>query len=235
MARRRTRPRRRRGRTRHGGRLRPALRPGRGAARHPRRRLTSLPHSETTCPHREEVMPVPSSPHPAGFSLVDEAWIPVLDTTGQRRDVSLLGLFEQAENVRMIACELPTQTFAILRLALAILHRTTGGPPGEAAWRTLWRDPEAADRGHRRLSRRVPRPVRPATPDAPLLPGRRPAGGEGEHVRAGTAHRRRAGRPAVPDDPGRVRHGVDHPRRGGPLAGALPGVRHLRHQDRRGR
>jgi CRISPR type I-E/ECOLI-associated protein CasA/Cse1 len=85
-------------------------------------------------------MPVPSSPHPAGFSLVDEAWIPVLDTTGQRRDVSLLGLFEQAENVRMIACELPTQTFAILRLALAILHRTTGGPPGEAAWRTLWRD-----------------------------------------------------------------------------------------------
>ncbi|MDT0529171.1 type I-E CRISPR-associated protein Cse1/CasA [Micromonospora sp. DSM 115977] len=79
-------------------------------------------------------------PHPAGFSLVDEAWIPVLDAEGQRRDVSLLGLFEQAGDVRMIACELPTQTFAILRLALAILHRTTGGPPGEAAWRALWRD-----------------------------------------------------------------------------------------------
>ncbi|MEH0971525.1 type I-E CRISPR-associated protein Cse1/CasA [Micromonospora echinofusca] len=79
-------------------------------------------------------------PHPAGFSLVDEAWIPVLDAEGQRRDVSLLGLFEQAGDVRMIACELPTQTFAILRLALVILHRTTGGPPGEAAWRALWRD-----------------------------------------------------------------------------------------------
>ncbi|MEU2665965.1 type I-E CRISPR-associated protein Cse1/CasA [Micromonospora sp. NPDC007220] len=79
-------------------------------------------------------------PHPAGFSLVDKAWIPVLDAEGQRRDVSLLGLFEQAGDVRMIACELPTQTFAILRLALAILHRTTGGPPGEAAWRALWRD-----------------------------------------------------------------------------------------------
>ncbi|MFC8850654.1 MULTISPECIES: type I-E CRISPR-associated protein Cse1/CasA [unclassified Micromonospora] len=75
-----------------------------------------------------------------GFSLVDEPWIPVLDATGQRRDVSLHGLFEQAGEVRMIACELPTQTFAILRLALAILHRTTGGPPGEAAWRALWRD-----------------------------------------------------------------------------------------------
>ncbi|MFG1761039.1 type I-E CRISPR-associated protein Cse1/CasA [Micromonospora echinofusca] len=81
-----------------------------------------------------------SSGEAPGFSLVDQAWIPVLDAEGQRRDVSLLGLFEQAGDVRMIACELPTQTFAILRLALAILHRTTGGPPGEAAWRALWRD-----------------------------------------------------------------------------------------------
>ncbi|MFY1670225.1 type I-E CRISPR-associated protein Cse1/CasA [Plantactinospora sp. WMMB334] len=85
-------------------------------------------------------MPVTGSPHPAEYSLVDEAWIPVLDADGQRREVSLLGLFAQAGELRMIACELPTQTFAILRLTLAILHRTTGGPPGEAAWRTLWQD-----------------------------------------------------------------------------------------------
>src|SRR5690606_9523227 len=87
-------------------------------------------------------MPVTGSPHPTGFSLVDEPWIPVLDAAGQRREVSLLGLFEQAGELRMIACELPTQTFAILRLALAILHRVTGGPRGEAAWQTLWRAPE---------------------------------------------------------------------------------------------
>ncbi|GAA1791223.1 type I-E CRISPR-associated protein Cse1/CasA [Planosporangium flavigriseum] len=79
------------------------------------------------------------SPRPPEFSLVDEAWIPVLDAAGQRREVSLLGLFEQADDLRMIACELPTQTFAILRLALAILHRATDGPPGEAAWQALWR------------------------------------------------------------------------------------------------
>ncbi|WBB79293.1 type I-E CRISPR-associated protein Cse1/CasA [Micromonospora sp. WMMD882] len=79
------------------------------------------------------------APRRTGFSLVDEAWIPVLDTAGQRRDVSLLGLFEQAGEVRVIAAELPTQTFAILRLALAVLHRVTGGPPGEAAWRGMWR------------------------------------------------------------------------------------------------
>ncbi|MFI6822409.1 type I-E CRISPR-associated protein Cse1/CasA [Micromonospora sp. NPDC050187] len=73
---------------------------------------------------------------------MDEAWIPVLDTAGQCREMSLLGLFEQAADLRMIACELPTQTFGILRLALAILHRATDGPPGEAAWRALWRDRE---------------------------------------------------------------------------------------------
>lgn len=81
-----------------------------------------------------------SSPHPTGFSLLDEPWIPVLDAAGRHREVSLRGLFEQAADLRMIACELPTQTFAILRLALAILHRTTGGPPSEAAWNGLWRD-----------------------------------------------------------------------------------------------
>lgn len=74
----------------------------------------------------------------AGFSLVDEAWIPVLDAEGRRRDVSLLDLFARAGELRMIACELPTQTFAILRLALAVLHRVTGGPPGSAAWLELW-------------------------------------------------------------------------------------------------
>jgi len=74
-----------------------------------------------------------------GFSLVDEAWIPVLDAAGRRRDVSLIDLFDQAHELRMIACELPSQTFAILRLALAILHRATGGPDGEAAWQDLWR------------------------------------------------------------------------------------------------
>src|SRR2546421_488820 len=65
----------------------------------------------------KEVIPVTGSLGPPGFSLVDEAWIPVLDAAGQRRHVSLLGLFEQAGDLRMIACELPTQTFAVLRLA----------------------------------------------------------------------------------------------------------------------
>lgn len=79
-------------------------------------------------------------PSPAGFSLLDEAWIPALDNRGRCRDLSLREMFDQAGEVRMIACELPTQTFAILRLALAILHRATDGPSDEAAWLALWRD-----------------------------------------------------------------------------------------------
>jgi CRISPR system Cascade subunit CasA len=65
----------------------------------------------------------------------------VLDGTGHRREVSLLSLFTEAGEIRMIACELPTQTFAILRLALAVLHRAADGPPGEADWQRLWRSP----------------------------------------------------------------------------------------------
>ncbi|GAA1873452.1 type I-E CRISPR-associated protein Cse1/CasA [Asanoa iriomotensis] len=80
------------------------------------------------------------SPNTAGFSLVENPWIPVLDGAGRRQELSLPDLFTHAGDIRMIACELPTQSFAILRLALAIVHRTTGGPPGEAAWRALWRD-----------------------------------------------------------------------------------------------
>ncbi|GIJ52211.1 hypothetical protein Val02_90970 [Virgisporangium aliadipatigenens] len=71
---------------------------------------------------------------------MDEGWIPVLDTAGRRRDVGLLELLTLAGDIRTIACELPTQTFALLRLALAVLHRATDGPAGQAAWRTLWQD-----------------------------------------------------------------------------------------------
>lgn len=76
------------------------------------------------------------------FSLVCEPWIPVLNMDGVQRDVSLQQLIEQAGEIRMISCELPTQTFAILRLVLAILHRATDGPQTDAAWRTLWNSPD---------------------------------------------------------------------------------------------
>ncbi|MFY1702205.1 type I-E CRISPR-associated protein Cse1/CasA [Micromonospora sp. WMMA1923] len=73
------------------------------------------------------------------FSLVSQPWIPVLDLDGRRRPVSLTELFAQASELRAVAGDLPTQTAAILRLLLAILHRAVDGPEDENAWRDLWR------------------------------------------------------------------------------------------------
>ncbi|MGW0505742.1 type I-E CRISPR-associated protein Cse1/CasA [Micromonospora sp. NPDC003241] len=74
----------------------------------------------------------------ASFSLIRQPWIPVLDLAGRRRSVSLAELFAQATDLRAVAGDLPTQTAAILRLLLAILHRAVHGPEDERAWRDLW-------------------------------------------------------------------------------------------------
>lgn len=78
----------------------------------------------------------------ASFPLTDRPWLPVLDAAGRRRLVSLTELFAEAGQLRAIACELPTQSVAILRLLLAVLHRAVDGPPTERAWRDLWRSSE---------------------------------------------------------------------------------------------
>jgi CRISPR system Cascade subunit CasA len=67
------------------------------------------------------------------FSLVDEPWIPVLDR-GVVVDLSLRDAFRRAHEVGQIACELPTQSFAVLRVLLAVLHRGANGPLSVAEW-----------------------------------------------------------------------------------------------------
>lgn len=59
----------------------------------------------------------------AGYDLVGERWIRVLDLGGKTRELSLLEVLEQAPSIRRLAGELPTQDAAMLRLLLAILHR----------------------------------------------------------------------------------------------------------------
>jgi CRISPR system Cascade subunit CasA len=75
----------------------------------------------------------------ASFDLLDEPWITCLTTDGGTVDVSLLDLFRRATELREIVGDLPTQGFALLRLALAVLHRAVDGPPDERAWHALWR------------------------------------------------------------------------------------------------
>ncbi|PSK61772.1 CRISPR-associated protein CasA/Cse1 [Micromonospora sp. MH33] len=82
-----------------------------------------------------------SEPAPS-FCLIGQPWIPVLDLAGHRRLVSVSELFAHAAQLRAVAGDLPTQTSAILRLLLAILHRAVDGPEDEGAWHSLWRQPD---------------------------------------------------------------------------------------------
>lgn len=76
------------------------------------------------------------------FNLTTEPWIRVRDEEGVR-DVSLRECFAEAPTIRALAGEVVTQDAAILRLLLAILHRSVADMPGYAVdvWRGLWEAP----------------------------------------------------------------------------------------------
>lgn len=72
------------------------------------------------------------------YSLIEKPWILVLTCEGRTETVSLTELFRRAHQIREILGELPTQAFAILRLALAIVARAYDGPESVADWKRLW-------------------------------------------------------------------------------------------------
>ncbi|WP_416445183.1 type I-E CRISPR-associated protein Cse1/CasA [Leucobacter sp. HNU] len=76
------------------------------------------------------------------YSLITEPWIPCLMADGSERELSLSGVFREACSIRDIIGELPTQTFAITRLLLAILRRAFADrfedPDDPEGWTELW-------------------------------------------------------------------------------------------------
>ncbi|WAL70487.1 type I-E CRISPR-associated protein Cse1/CasA [Kitasatospora sp. YST-16] len=80
---------------------------------------------------------------PESFDLTGQAWIPVLLSEGRESELSLCEVFEQATRIRRLACELPTQEFALTRLLLAIAHDALDGPGDIEEWADLWEDPQA--------------------------------------------------------------------------------------------
>jgi CRISPR system Cascade subunit CasA len=68
------------------------------------------------------------------FDLVSRPWILTRRLDGHIAQVGLEELFATAHDLRAIVGEVPTQTFALVRLLLAILHRATDGPPDGHAW-----------------------------------------------------------------------------------------------------
>lgn len=75
------------------------------------------------------------------FNLLDEPWIWVTCLDGSPAEVSLLGVFQQAESLKGVHGEIATQDIAILRLLLAICHRAMDGPADQAVWEDYWDEP----------------------------------------------------------------------------------------------
>ncbi|WP_366181321.1 type I-E CRISPR-associated protein Cse1/CasA [Actinomyces timonensis] len=80
------------------------------------------------------------------FNLLDEPWIRVSRLDGSPDEVSLLTVFRQAEDIAAIHGEIATQDVAILRLLLAICHRTMGGPEDLDTWEEYWDEPAKLSR-----------------------------------------------------------------------------------------
>lgn len=75
-----------------------------------------------------------------GFNVLYEPWLPVRMADGQVKDVGLLELFDQIENVSALADTAPPSLVAQYRLLLAISHRalTTEHGPWTEANRAKW-------------------------------------------------------------------------------------------------
>lgn len=75
--------------------------------------------------------------HPRSLSVSEDPWINVRYLDGTTGTVSIRDAFARADEIREITGELPTQSFAILRLLLAILYRAHQDPITLEAW-TPW-------------------------------------------------------------------------------------------------
>lgn len=92
------------------------------------------------------------------FDLVSRPWLPVQREDGSTEELSLLGVFTRASEVRRLVGDLPTQEFALLRLLLAVLYdaldEAAGGASGAPVeledWEELWAadDPFAVVAGY---------------------------------------------------------------------------------------
>jgi CRISPR system Cascade subunit CasA len=71
------------------------------------------------------------------FNLTQEPWIPVVGQDWQRRQISLVELFETWATLKEIQADNPPTTLALYRFLVAILHRAYQGPRDEAHWEEI--------------------------------------------------------------------------------------------------
>ena len=81
---------------------------------------------------------------PTSFNLIDEPWILARFTSGKTTEVSLKEIFLNWSEIRELVGELPTVSFAIQRLLLAILYRAASERRHAVTdfdeWVALWDD-----------------------------------------------------------------------------------------------
>jgi CRISPR system Cascade subunit CasA len=91
---------------------------------------------------RLEESPVSTEPSvttgPPSFDLVSSPWLPVQRRDGTVEDLSLLDLFAQADDLRRLVGDVPTQEMALLRLLLAVVYDALDGPAEIEDWEDLW-------------------------------------------------------------------------------------------------
>ncbi|MBN1886146.1 MAG: type I-E CRISPR-associated protein Cse1/CasA [Candidatus Krumholzibacteriota bacterium] len=72
------------------------------------------------------------------FNLIDEPWIPCIDSHGQRVEHGIRDTLLQAHELREICDDSPLVTVAVHRLLLAILYRAYDGPKDFNLWKNLY-------------------------------------------------------------------------------------------------
>lgn len=57
------------------------------------------------------------------FNLIDEGWIPVIyKNSGENKTLSIREIFQDADKIKSLSTDSPTQDFVVLRILLAILQ-----------------------------------------------------------------------------------------------------------------
>jgi CRISPR system Cascade subunit CasA len=80
---------------------------------------------------------VPAEAH--SFDLVDEPWLPCLTLDGKQETLSLRAVLHRSHELRDLVVDVPTQYPPLLRVLLAVLHRSFTGPMTDKEWAALWR------------------------------------------------------------------------------------------------
>ena len=71
------------------------------------------------------------------YDLIREPWIPCREHDGTVTELGILGTLERAHDLVGLSGDVPTQTFALTRLLLAVLHGALAGPRDLEQWDDL--------------------------------------------------------------------------------------------------